>query len=724
MNRSFKIAILVGIFSILFIPFFIANPLFFPFITGKNFAFRIIVEIITGLWVILALRDPSVRPSRSALLYVVGGLVAVLALADAFGENSAKSFWSNFERMEGLVSFIHLGLYFLVVSSVMRTEQVWRRFFATHIGASVAMAFYGTLQLAGVFVINQGGVRVDGTFGNATYLAIYMLISFFVTLFALVTWKPGRLGQVGLSIALVLQTLMIFYSATRGTILGLLGGLFLAGVIFAVLAKGERRLRQWGAALAILIVLLVGGFSLIRNAPFVQQHEVLTRLASISLSQGQTRFAIWNMALKGIAERPILGWGQENFNLVFNKYYKPSMYGQEPWFDRAHNQFLDMTIAGGILALGLYLALFGIALWYLWRGSGFSLSERALISGLLAGYAFHNLFVFDNLVSYILFFSLLAYIAARRAMLTPATRASASMLPSATVQAGSAAVVIVTLVAVWFFNVPGITRAATLITALQTHGNSLTQNIALFKKVTTGGGIGRQEAHEQLLQFTVQMQDPKFAQYATAEERADMLAYTKDEFAREIMRQPNDARLHLFYGSFLRQVGDVADAGTELTKALALSPAKQTIIFELAALSGQEGDLAGAVSWFKKAFDLDPSFDLARSYYAASLIRARQVSLAQEILIERYGTATPDNDVVLQAYLDTGDVASVLTTVEARTEAHPTDYRAWVQLGAVYLQVGRRADSISALEKAISLNPQFKNEGEYYISEIKAGRNP
>jgi hypothetical protein len=52
------------------------------------------------------------------------------------------------------------------------------------------------------------------------------------------------------------------------------------------------------------------------------------------------------MALKGIAERPVLGWGQENFNYVFNKYYNPQMFGQEEWFDRTHNVVLDWLIAG------------------------------------------------------------------------------------------------------------------------------------------------------------------------------------------------------------------------------------------------------------------------------------------------------------------------------------------------------------------------------------------
>ena len=63
------------------------------------------------------------------------------------------------------------------------------------------------------------------------------------------------------------------------------------------------------------------------------------------------------MAIKGFIEKPILGWGQEGFNFVFNKYYDPRMYTQEPWFDRAHNTYLDWLIVGGALGLLSYLAI-------------------------------------------------------------------------------------------------------------------------------------------------------------------------------------------------------------------------------------------------------------------------------------------------------------------------------------------------------------------------------
>jgi O-antigen ligase len=113
------------------------------------------------------------------------------------------------------------------------------------------------------------------------------------------------------------------------------------------------------------------------------------------------------MAIPGALERPVFGWGQENFSYVFNKYYQPSMFDQEQWFDRTHDEFLDWFVAGGIPAF------------YSIYPSSCSLSgrlcapaelpEQAALLGSLAAYGFSNLTVFHDLMSFIYFFLIMAF---------------------------------------------------------------------------------------------------------------------------------------------------------------------------------------------------------------------------------------------------------------------------------------------------------------------------
>src|SRR3989344_1025621 len=125
-ENALRSVVLVGIFALPFIVFIVMTSLFFPFITGKNFAFRIIVEVMTGAYLALALVNPVYRQKRTALLGAFALFVIVVALADAFGVYPFKSFWSNFERMDGWITLAHLFFYFVVVASVLNTEKLWR----------------------------------------------------------------------------------------------------------------------------------------------------------------------------------------------------------------------------------------------------------------------------------------------------------------------------------------------------------------------------------------------------------------------------------------------------------------------------------------------------------------------------------------------------------------------------------------------------------------------
>jgi hypothetical protein len=231
-NTFLRYAIISGIFSIPFIPLIVSSNMFFPFITGKNFTFRIIIEIIFFLWAILAMRDEQYRPKFSGMLAAFGIFIAIMGLADLLGENPLKSFWSNFERMEGWVTLVHLFAYFLVIGSTLQTKRIWDYLFQTSLGVSLIICFYGILQLAGKLVINQGGVRVDATFGNATYLAIYLVIHIFLSLIFIVRKETAYWQKIAYSVLILLQTYILYHTATvisclRRSIKGIISALIL-----------------------------------------------------------------------------------------------------------------------------------------------------------------------------------------------------------------------------------------------------------------------------------------------------------------------------------------------------------------------------------------------------------------------------------------------------------------------------------------------------------------
>lgn len=621
MNKQIlRVVVFTGLFAVPFIPFLVSSYFFFPFITTKAFAWRIIIEIVFAAWVILALLDASYRPKKSLILYSLFIFLGIIGVADLFGVAPIKSFWSNFERMEGYVTLLHLGMFFLVISSVFK-EIDWKRWWNTSLAASFLMVLYSVLQLIGLKTINQGGVRVDGTLGNAIYLAVYMLFHIFIaSLFMWREWKNVALRWV-YGLLIFVQVSILYYTATRGAILGLLGGLLVVAVL-NIRNMESAFVRKGSIATLVGLIILVGGFVVIKDAKFIQNSPVLSRFSSLTTEELKTqgRYFVWPIALEGVKERPLLGWGQENFNYIFNEHYRPEMYRLEPWFDRAHNIFLDWAVAGGILGLLSYLLLYAALLYSIWRRSmNLTHTEKSILTGLVAAYFFHNFFVFDHLISYILFFSLLAYVYSRSVALLPAHGQASGNLPAG--KAGSRptaphfalgnlfvvalpAVSILFTLSLYFVNVKPIMTNVFLIEALkslQTPGETI-EAIQYFKKAHNATRLGRPEIVEQIAANTVAV----LTSDISMEEKNAFFSFAKEAALKQAEDLSGDARYQFITGSFLSTVGSLDEALMYLERASRLMPGKQMIYLEIANAFLNKGENEKAIDVLKYVGEISP----------------------------------------------------------------------------------------------------------------------
>lgn len=725
MKDILKMVVHAGIFAVPFIVLIIANTLFFPYITGKNFAFRIIVEILVASWALLALYDPQYRPKFSWITAAFTGLIGVMFLADILGQHPAGSFWSNFERMEGFVTLIHVYFYYIVVSSMITTEKMWNRLFNTTLAAAVILSLYAFAQLSGNIQINQGGWRLDGTLGNSSYMAIYMLFHIFIAALMFVRTSSRNLKYFYGALALLFIFLLV-QTATRGTTLGLAGGALLTTIYIALFAKGYPRMRNIAVGGLIALTLLIGGFVTFRDSALIQSNDRLARIANISLSDLETRTSIWTMAFEGVKERPILGWGQSNYNYVFNKYYDPALHGQEPWFDRVHNIVLDWLITGGVVGASLYFGTIFIAVYYLAirplirkDDEAFTVAERGVVLGLLAGYVFHNLFVFDNIVSYIFFGMVLAFIQSRVG--TPIVKLTEKRFDAAAVEQIAAPVVAVALVFVFYFvNVPGMQAAGDIIDAFR--ATTSEGRVAAFEKAIARNSFGDQEIREQLMQQAISIaRDPAL----TEERKQEVLVLTENELLKQIEEKPGDARVHVFLASFYRAIGSIEKSIAQLEIARELSPRKQQIIFEQGFAYIQSGDTGKALGFFKEAYDLAPDYTLARIFYAAGAIYDGNTALADELInTDDLRAAFAANEISVQALYAIEDYVRLIDLLTLRVKANPMDLQTRVNLAVAYHESGDTDTAIKELKQIIVDIPSFKAQGEQFIKELETGKVP
>src|SRR3989339_900799 len=593
MKEILKYIIWVGIYLTLIIPFIVSGDLFFPYITGKAFTFRIIVEIIFGLWLILILKDKEFRPKWSWVLGASLIFISVLFIADVNAVAPAKAFWSNYEGIEDNI------------------------------------------------------IRIAGPLGNPIYISVYFLFIFFFTLILLYKDVLAKnltdravfkkvFANVLFYIYLLSSFLSLFviYRTSRGALLGVIGGILIGAILISIFEKQRKVIKQIALGGIIFVVAIIVLFLFTKDTPFVQSNSTLKRFAEISWSNvnGQARQLVWPMALKGFKEKPILGWGQEGFNYVFNKYYDPRMYNQEAWFDRAHNAPLDFLVSGGLLGLLSCLALFVLALYLLWfknlsvqAENNLDITERAILTGLLTGYLFQAIFVFDNLISYVMFFTTLAYIHSR---LTESGRSVAlSDMEKATLRPLASffkneeyqnyilipVIVILTSFGVWWINIPGISANKTLIQAINLIRSGRTEDsLSAFKKALSYQTMGDSEIREQLLSYTSGLvKDTKVEQKT----KGDFLTLTVNEMNKQIALVSNDARHYILMGSLLNNIGRFEQALPYIKKAIELSPQKQTMRFELIQALYSLGRMDEALAEAKSAYELDINYDQAKSVY-------------------------------------------------------------------------------------------------------------
>lgn len=392
-------------------PLLYATGVYYPFVVPKVVYFRTLVEIATALALIHALYrrdDLNISLLKKKITWVPALFLGASYLSSALGIDFYHSFWSTFERMDGLVTLTHLVAYFYLLLFVFR-EKEWKTFFVTNAIVGSLVALYAVGQHFGLaWFLDETDVRARGTIGNPAFLASYLAITvFFVfdcarkakTVFVRYWWW----------FAIFLHVLAIFWSQTRGIFVAVFGTSLVLSVAWTIVTR-ERVKRLWGA-IVIMGIILSGVLLFAYRQEIVSANiPMLSRVASISATDATTksRLFVWQQSLGVAQERPFLGYGFENFEYSYNKFYDPQKIGEE-WFDRSHNVYIDELVHGGVVGLSLYFLILGFMFYVLWQHRTRDKEQAALWGALLLVYAIQNFFVFDTISSSFLFWALFAF---------------------------------------------------------------------------------------------------------------------------------------------------------------------------------------------------------------------------------------------------------------------------------------------------------------------------
>lgn len=406
--------------------FLISPEIFIPDKFAKSVIFRVIIDVMIVGSVFLWLCGAKL--SRGNFGYVAKAVAIFLLAAfvsTLLSVQPHSSWLGTAMRGEGFLFMIHLAAFFFLVSLAAKWED-WRKIFLIFVLAAGAVGIFVILQylfpaLLNEPFLNSMGSRPSGTLGNPANLAGFFVIWFFAAIGLFLTEKDRDLKIVYAAAALV-QFLAIILSETRAVFLGVTVGLWWFVFFYPGLKQKFQLVTGVATVAALSTVLIVSQTAI--HSQIENLSPKLGRLTNLTFSDDTagSRLMAWQVALRGFKDRPIFGYGPENFSVMFDSHFNPafsSFTAAETWWDRAHNIFFDIGIPLGGAGLAAYLLMFAAG-FYAIRQRKFGAAAiakdsldrpvfyHALLAALVA-YFTQNLLNFDTINSWMAFFLILAF---------------------------------------------------------------------------------------------------------------------------------------------------------------------------------------------------------------------------------------------------------------------------------------------------------------------------
>ncbi len=715
-SLSMRRFVIFGLYALLFTPLVFQHHLMSPLITAKTLFFEILIALISACYAVLAYAEPKFRPRRSAIGFALLAYFTVLFLSSALGIDFARSFWSIPERMTGLFLILHIGAFFVMLSGMIRGLAAWRTYLAWSSGASFLVAFFPVLQLIFPSIFFEAvGDRFSGTVGNPIFLAAYLLFHIFIAgHYAFQAWAGRERGFAAFFAVIALfDTVVMLMTQTRGALLGFITGLVVLSLFYAVrpVPLGGISARRGRAAIAVAwacLIVFSCFFWVTRANPAWQAIPVFSRL-SIQGFQAAPRLMAWRIGLKAFADKPIFGWGSENFHAGFNTHYDPRLlrYGfGEIGFDKPHNAFVQSLAETGVVGFALYIFLFGFLAWRSRR--------EPWLSALLAAYLVQNFFAFDTLTSYVMLAIVAAYIASSD---EPDILSSRSEHPLSLPFAVPCSLA---FVALSYFAYYPVWRAS--------HAEWTALNEFIQRRIPEGKAAFDEalSVHTPYIDYVRKDLAPLLGQLrqqnvALPDERTT-IARAADELRSAIRNNPFDYSFFIAFAEFVTTVSDIDasylfEAEQALIAAEKLSPGRQTTLSILSKILYLKGDKQGATDALRRAISLDLQVGDSHFEYGMLLIQigdaagaAREIDAAETL--GRKPKSAPEAAMLGSYFGDAEDYARSIRYFQQAFLFDPRDTESKLKLGLVYY-FDRQFDAARNILREVMRSEDLKKSPQY-----------
>jgi O-antigen ligase len=727
-QKTYLTILKVGVYLSFLSVFLVWSDLLFPYITSKQIYFNILIEVLFVFWLAFIVKFSDFGPKRSWIsIGLISYFIAIL-VSCFFSVDFNLSFWGDIERMLGFFHILHFLAFYFIVITVMRKWEDWRNLLIVSVAAAFLVSLYS-------FKINYS------TIGNAAYVGGYLIFNIYFAL--LLFFRTNNwLAHSAYIVAMFFMLVSLKNTDVAGAYVGLGASVFLALFLYGSLNKNKKAKAVSWVALAVLVVLVSAVFAN-RDSAFVRNNKFLrlvTREISLSKNTFQTRLISWRAAWRDFGAHPVLGTGYGNYAITFDKYFDPKFYNytrSETYFDRAHNNLIDIASTTGIVGLLAYLSIFAAVGYYLARGyrkNKIPLINFVLLTSLIAAYFIQNLAVFDSLVTYISLMVALGFVywlADGREEATSHLRGGGFVNKEIYALFG---IGLAMLLVIYQYNIKPLKMLVGTIegqTAFA-RGDTIGGYEAYKKALSYDTPLDR-DSRDSLIRFIAQ---GNLLKRVNKEKAREILNYTIKMSERNLEYNPRDSLMLLLNAQLLNTASVFYKDSREefyyysnqaleaVDKSIESSPGRIPIYFQKAQIYVTRGEVEKAIEILEYAVSLNED-------YYESVCQLAKIQIAEDkedgysnmgVCIDKGGARllSPAGFVkrLVNYYVKEKDWPRVLKLYERLSRLDSRNAKVWANLANLYARLGNKEKAKEAAERAAELDPAFTKAAEEFIRSL------
>ena len=304
------------------------------------------------------------------LVFFAANLIAALFAPDLY-----VALFGTHIRMLGMGTVAGYVVLYFAIAFLVRTRREAFALVASGLVGSAAVIGYETAQFAGKDPVDwsvSAASRPFSTLGQTTTLAEYLTVLVLgVVAIALLDERLALVSRIGIGLYSLVLVAGILVTQTRSAFIGLATG---AAMLLALTWHGHpsrhaRMISLAGAgsttaALALVLLLTPLGARLLSTVESPGTDVTGAAAGARLEGSAEVRVALYEIALQMVRDRPLFGYGPDNFSVAVPRYRsesEPFEVQQSP-ATSAHGWAAQVAATSGLVGLAAFVAIPSTAL--------------------------------------------------------------------------------------------------------------------------------------------------------------------------------------------------------------------------------------------------------------------------------------------------------------------------------------------------------------------------